>query len=106
MKSLNYKLSPITSGGLEVPLLLTFSCTKEWVRNKVKDFINDLYTNDFAGIIHNDNISNESDIEIDLELNGKEDDKEEVETLAPVVDDEVTIKLLRQDTVCFVTDND
>ena len=92
MKSLNYKLSPITSGGLEVPLL--------------KDFINDLYTNDFAGIIHNDNTSNESDIEIDLELNEKEDDKEEVETLAPVVDDEVTIKLLRQDTVCFVTDND
>ena len=106
MKSLNYNLSPITSGSLEVPLLLTFSCTKEWVWNKVKDFINDFYTNDFAGIIHNDNTSNESDIEIDLELNEKEDDKVEVETLAPVVDDEVTIKLLRQDTVCFVTDND
>ena len=31
IKSLNYKLSPIPSGGLEMPLQLTFSCPVEWV---------------------------------------------------------------------------
>ena len=35
-------------------------------------------TYDFAGIINNDHSSDESDIEIDLELTGKEDDKKEV----------------------------
>ena len=74
-------------------MLLTFPCTEEWVRNKM-NFINDFYTYDFAGIIHNDSSSDEGDFEIDLELTGKEDDKEEIEASAPVVGDEVTLKLL------------
>ena len=41
VKSLNCKLSPIPSGGLEIPLQLTFSCPVEWVRDKMKDFIDD-----------------------------------------------------------------
>ena len=60
----------------------------------MKNFIIDFYTYDFTGIIHNDNSSEESDIEIDLELTKKEDDQEEVEATAPVVDKEVTSKLL------------
>ena len=36
----------------------------------------------------------------------KEDDKEEIEASAPVVDDEVTSKLLRHDTACIVIDED
>ena len=105
-KSLNYKPSPITLKGLEAPLLLPFSCPEEWVQNKMKDSINDFHTYDFTGIIRSDDSSDESDIEIDLELTEKEDDKEEVEASAPVVDDEVTSKLLRQDTACIVIDND
>ena len=85
----------IPSGGLELPLLLTFSCPEEWVRNKMKDFINDFYT-------MNDHSSDESDIEIDLELTEKEDDKEEVEASAPIFDDEMTSILLLQDTTCIV----
>ena len=61
---------------------------------------------DFTGITHNDDSSDESDIEIDLELTEKYHDKEEVKALAPVVDDEVTLKLLRQDAACIVIDND
>ena len=61
MKSLNYKPSPIPSGGLKVHLLLTFLCPEEWVRNNMKKFINDFYTYDFTGIS-----SDESDIEKDL----------------------------------------
>ena len=75
---LNYRLSLILSGGLEVHLLLTFSNPKEWVRNKMKDFINDFYKNDFTGIIHNNDTSDESDIEIDLEFTEKEEDKKKL----------------------------
>ena len=60
----------------------------------MKNFIIDFYTYDFTGIIHNDNSSEESDIEIDLELTKKKDDQGEVEATAPVVDKEVTSKLL------------
>ena len=72
----------------------------------MKDFINDFQIHDFTGITHNDDSSDESDIEIDLELTEKYHDKEEVKALAPVVDDEVTLKLLRQDAACIVIDND
>ena len=71
----------------------------------MKYFSNDFYTYDFTTIIHNNDSSDESDIEIDLELTEKEDDKE-VEASAPVVDDKVTLKLLRQDTLCNDIDND
>ena len=67
IKSLNYKPSPIPSGGLEIPLQLTFSCPMEWVRDKLKDFIDDFYSYDFTGILHNDESSDDSDIENDLE---------------------------------------
>ena len=36
VKSLNYKPSPIPSGGLKILLQLTFSCPVEWVRDKMK----------------------------------------------------------------------
>ena len=68
MKSLNYKPSPIPSGGLQVPLLLKFSCPEKRVQNKTKNFINDFYTYDFTGIIRNDDSSDEIDIKIDLKL--------------------------------------
>ena len=67
----------------------------------MKDFIDDFYACNLNGIILNDDSLDENDIEIDLELT-EEDDKKEVGALAPVVDDEVTSKLLRQDTVCIV----
>jgi len=49
-KSVNYKPSPIPSGGLEVPLLLTFSCPQKLFRDKMKEFIEDFYSFDFTGI--------------------------------------------------------
>ena len=70
----------------------------------MRDFINDSETYDFTGIIYNNSSSDKSDIEIDLELTKKEDDKEEVEPSAPVVDNEVTSKK-RQDTACIVIDD-
>ena len=74
----------------------------------MKNFINDFYTYDFTGIIYNYDSSNESnnENESDLELTEKEDDKEEVQSSAPVTDDEVTSKLLHQDTAYITIDND
>ena len=64
----------------------------------MKDFINNFYTYGFTGTVQNDDSSNESDTEIDLELTVKEDDKEEIEASAPLFDEEVIPKLSRQDT--------
>ena len=94
MKSLNYNPLLIPSGGLEVPLLLTFSCPEEWVQNKMKHFINNLYTYDFTGIIHNYNNSDESETEIDLKLTEKEHDAKEGKSSVSAVDDKVTARLL------------
>ena len=71
----------------------------------MKYFSNDFYTYDFTTIMHNNDSSDESDFEIDLELTEKEDDKE-IEASAPAVDDEVTLELLRQDTLYNDIDND
>ena len=56
----------------------------------MKDFINDFYTYEFTGTIHKDDSPDESDIEMDLELTEKEDDKEEVQASAHVNDDKMT----------------
>ena len=52
----------------------------------MKDFINDFYTYEFTGIIHNYDSPAESDIEMDLELTEKED----VQASAHVNDDKMT----------------
>ena len=44
LKSLKYKTSPISSGGLEVPLSLTFSCKEKWVVDTMEEFVQNFYT--------------------------------------------------------------
>ena len=89
VKSLNYKPSPIPSGGLEIPLQLTFSCPVEWVQDKMKDFIDNFYSYDFTGILHNDESSDDSDIEV-----------------SPAVDKEITNRLIQQEAACIIIDDD
>ena len=108
---LNYKSSPIPSGGLEIPLQLTFSCPTEWIQDKMKDFIDDFYSYDFTGILHNDESSDDSDIEIDLESADlvEDDDEEEADKMkpvSPVVDNEITNTLIQQEAACIVIDDD
>ena len=55
----------------------------------MKNFINNFYAYEFTGIIHNDNSPDESDSEMDLELNEKENGKEEVQASAHVNDNKV-----------------
>ena len=112
VKSLNYKLSSISSGGLEIPLRLTFSCPMEWVRNKMKDFIDDFYSYDFTSILDNDGSSDDSDIEIDLESvdvvedNHDEDKPGKMKPISSVVCKEITNTLIQQEAACIVTNDD
>ena len=111
VKSLNNKPLPIPSGGLEILQQLTFSCPVECVRDKMKDFIDDFYSYYFTGILHNDEISNDSDIEIDLESVDvvEHDDEEEADKMkpvSPVVDKEIRNTLIQQEAACIVIDDD
>ena len=83
----------------------------EWARDKNKDIIEDFYSYDFTGILHNDESSDGSDIEIDLEsADVKEDyDEEEADKVKPVsnvVDKEIANTLIQQETTCITTDDD
>ena len=84
----------------------------EWVRDKLKDFIDDFYSYDFTGILHNDESSDDSDIEIDLEsvdVVEDDDDDEETDKMKPVssvVDMEITNTIIRQEATWIVIDVD
>ena len=84
----------------------------EWVRDKLKDFIDDFYSYDFTGILHNDESSDDSNIEIDLEsvdVVEDDDDEEEADKMKPVssvVDMEITNTMIRQEAAWIVIDGD
>ena len=92
---LNNKPSPIPSGGLEIPLQLTFSCLNQWVRDTMKDFIKDFYSYDFTGIIHNDESSDESDFEINVDVE-EENEESFIECT------ETSAEPLQQETVIII----
>ena len=109
---LNCKSSPIPSGGLEIPLQLTFSCPLEWVQDEMKDFIDGFFSYNFAGILHNNEDADDSDIEIDLEsvdvVEDDDDDEEadKMKPVSPVVAKEITNTLIQQESACIVIDDD
>ena len=106
LKLLNYKPILITSGGPEIPPQLTFSCLVEWVRDKMKDFTEDLHSYDFTGILHNDERFDDSNIEIDLVEDGDEEEADKMKSARSVVDKEITNILIQQEAVSVVTDAD
>ena len=83
----------------------------EWIRDKMKDFIDAFYSYDFTDILHNDESSDDSDIEIELEsVDVVEDDDEEeadkMKPVSPVVDKEIKNTLIQQGTTCIAIDDD
>ena len=78
----------------------------------MKDFIDNFYTYDFTGILHNDKSSDDSDIEIDLEsvdvVEDDDDDEEadKMKPVSPVVAKEITNTLIQQESACIVIDDD
>ena len=83
----------------------------EWVRDKMKDFIDDFYSYDFTGILRNDESSDDSDIEIDLESvdiveDYNEEEADKMKPDSPVVDKEIRNTLIQQEAACIVIDDD
>ena len=84
----------------------------EWVRNKMKDFIDDFYSYDFTSILDNGGSSDDSDIEIDLESvdivedNHDEDKPGKMKPISSVVCKEITNTLIQQEAACIVTNDD
>ena len=69
----NYKVSPIPAGGLEVPLLLTFSVKSERIFELMKSFVNDLCEYDYTGEQAKSNEEESSDDEeIDIQITVEE----------------------------------
>ena len=61
--STKYRTSPIPAGGLEIPLLLTFSCSKAINFEKMKTFVQTLYDYKFTGtVIEEENCDDEDEI--------------------------------------------
>ena len=75
----------------------------------MKDFIDDFYFYDFTGIFHNDESSDDSHIDIELESADvvEDDDQEEADKIKPVssvVVKETTNTLIPQKAACVVID--
>ena len=69
----------------------------------MKDFSGDFYSYDFTDILHNDESSHDSDVEIDLEsVDVAEDDEEETDKTKHVVEKEITNTWIQQETTCIV----
>ena len=61
--STKYRTSPIPAGGLEIPLLLTFSCSKARNFGKMKTFVQTLYDHNYNGtVIEEENSDDEGEI--------------------------------------------
>ena len=52
VKFLTYGPSPIPSGGLEIPLQLTFSCGQKETLDIMNAFVNSLYGWNYTGIVN------------------------------------------------------
>ena len=57
--STKYRTSPIPAGGLEIPLLLTFSCSKAINFGKMKTFVQTLYNYNFNGTVNEEENSDD-----------------------------------------------
>ena len=79
VKSLKYKVSPIPSGGLEVPLSLTFLCKEKWVVDTMEKFIQNFYTFEYSGNESVDTSSSEDEEEDDYQTIVLEPENEEDE---------------------------
>ena len=70
--STKYRTSPIPAGGLEIPLLLTFSCSKAINFEKMKTFVQTLYDYKFTGtVIEEENSDDEDEIIVINEIDSQ-----------------------------------
>ena len=77
-------MSPIPSGGQEVPLSLTYPCKEKWLIDTVEEFVENVYSFEYSGNLHSKDDANDSDDEEDndyqiitLETENGEEEKDE-----------------------------
>ena len=77
LKSLKYKLSPIPSGGLEVPLLLKFESQDKWVTDAMAEFVENFYFDFARDLVVNDEDEEGIEFEtLDIENSNADDESE------------------------------
>ena len=84
----NYRHSSIPAGGLEIPLLLTFSASRENIFETMKQFVETLYDYNFTGKVMNED---SEECEIDLAIEDSNDgetleDKKGAKNVAIIID--------------------
>ena len=78
----------------------------------MKDFIDGFYSYDFTVILRNDESSDDSNIDIDLESvdvvedNDDEEENDKMKPVSPVVDKEIKNTLIQEKAAGIVTDGD
>ena len=72
--SAQYQPSPIFAGGIEIPLKVTLRSTNFITRQKMKDFMTNLYSYDYEAKAETDN---EAEIHFMIANGGLDGDKEE-----------------------------
>ena len=111
--STNYKVSPIPAGGLEVPLLLTFTVKEDRIFFLMNDFINNLYDYDYTGEKEdkkNDGSDDDDEIEIVInndkaegsveeEKNDENEEEEEDNAKEPGDVQNIIDKIINQDVI-------
>ena len=79
VKSLTYRPSPIPSGGLEIPLQLTFTCDDKLTLDLMNGFVKSLYDWNYTGLVQDNNdqddYEEESDSDADFVANTKDKDE-------------------------------
>ena len=86
--SVKYQPSPIPSGGLEIPLMLTFKCTKSITFLKMKKFISELYDYKYTGEAKSEESEEEDEIATfvdDDEEDEKSNNNETEEVRVPTI---------------------
>ena len=79
VKSLTYRPSPIPSGGLEIPLQLTFTCDDKLTLDLMNGFVKSLYDWNYTGLVQDNNdqddYEEESGSDADFVANTKDKDE-------------------------------
>ena len=86
--SVKYQLSPIPSGGLEIPLMLTFKCTNSITFLKMKKFISELHNYEYTGEGKFEESEEENEIPIFVDDDGvdeKSNNNEKEEVRVPAI---------------------
>ena len=83
-----YRSSPIPSGGLEIPLMMTFRSPRYITHQKMKDFMAKLYCYDHKSVTENVESDSDSDeFHIEIKENVMEEGKNSKVVVAPKVKD-------------------